>query len=93
MWKFNSSSFFCKITLTVQGRRTVEGKFDWENACADAAILSGITLCSGIAALAGSQALTLNSFCILACTVGGEFLGFLAVKRGLIPQNQKQNST
>jgi hypothetical protein len=96
MYKFNTQTALhklsCKITLRVQGRTNTEGKFDWGNAVVDASILSGITFFTGLTALAGSHALSVDSLCILSSSVGVEFLTFLSLKRGLIPQSQQKNA-
>jgi hypothetical protein len=74
-----------KIQLSLRGQRTKRGEFDWTSAVLDAAIISGITLCTGFGTLASSCVLTANSGCILLSAVGAEFLGILATKRGLTP--------
>jgi len=85
MFTVNRELIISKIQLSLRGQRTQKGKFDWTSAVLDAAIISGITLCTGLGTLASSNALTANSACILFSAVGAEFLGILATKRGLTP--------
>lgn len=72
-----------RIHLSLRGQRTEEGRFDWAGAVLDAAIISGITFCTGLGTLASACSVTPVSFCVLLSAVGAEFLGILATKRGL----------
>ena len=85
MWSFNRESIISKIHLSMKGNRSKNGKFDWPSAIVDAAIITGITLCTGLGTLASANALTVSSVVVLLSAVGAEFLGILATKRGLTP--------
>lgn len=84
MLKLNYDEFVCKIHLSMRGHRDKQGKFDWASAVLDAAIISGITFFTGLGTLASSAAISPLSLCVLLSAVGGEFLGILATKRGII---------
>jgi hypothetical protein len=53
---FNNKREFIlsKIQLSLRGQRTEKGEFDWISAVLDAAIISGITLCTGLGSLASA---------------------------------------
>ena len=85
MFSFNREFVLSKIQLSLRGQRSEDGEFDWISAVLDAALISGITLFTGLGTLASSCAVTANSVCILFSAVGAEFLGILATKRGLTP--------
>ena len=88
MYSLDRTIFENKIHLSVKGRRKQNGKFDWAEATCDSALISGITLCTGLGSLAASNAITTGSMVILLTAVVAEFLGFIAAKRGLIqPKN------
>jgi hypothetical protein len=87
MQTFDKTIFQNKIHLSVKGRRKANGKFDWTEATCDSALITGITLCTGLGSLAASNAINANSLIILVTAVVAEFLGFLAAKRGLIQKN------
>lgn len=72
-----------KIQLSLKGSVKPDGKFDWGSAVLDSAILSGITFCSGLGALAAAGAVSSTGLIVLVSTVGAEFLGIIATKRGL----------
>lgn len=77
------------IQLSLRGQKIDNGDFDWVNAVLDAAIFSGITLCTGLGTLASSNALSATSVGVLVCAVLAEFLGILATKRGLVAAAKK----
>jgi hypothetical protein len=85
MFSIKREAILSKVQLSLRGQRSENGTFDWTSAVLDAAIISGITLCTGLGTLASSAALTANSVCVLFSAVGAEFLGIVATKRGLTP--------
>jgi hypothetical protein len=85
MWVLNRELITSKIYLSVKGQRSKNGKFDWSGAVLDSAIISGITLFTGLGTLASSGGLSATGVCVLFSAVGAEFLGILATKRGLTP--------
>lgn len=71
-----------KLRLSRNGRNTANGTFDWTDAIADAAIVSGLTF---FTALGGSAIFLEPSKAVISATIsaGGQFFLFLALKRGL----------
>lgn len=69
--------------MSIRGCVKADGKFDWASAVLDSAILSGITFCSGLGALAAANAVSSMGVIVLISSVGAEFLGIIATKRGL----------
>jgi hypothetical protein len=84
MLKLDYESFACKIHLSLRGRRNKQGKFDWSEACVDGGILCGITFCTSLGGLAAAGSLNIASLLVVGCATAGEFLLFLASKRGLV---------
>lgn len=84
MWRFNQDAFASRIHLSVWGNRNKQGKFDWAGAVLDSAIISGITLCTGLGTLASSGAFSPEGLVVLFSAVGVEFLSLLAAKRRLL---------
>jgi hypothetical protein len=80
-----SCSFSGRIHLSIRGQRDARGRFDWQEACLDASIISGMTFFSGLGALAAAHAINLDGLIVLLCLTGGEFLSVLAAKRKLTP--------
>jgi hypothetical protein len=86
-------SFWCGLAgalsghvhLSIKGRRTAEGRFDWQEAAIDAGIISGLTFFTGLGALAAGHAVNVDGLVVLFCSTGGEFLSVLAAKRKLTP--------
>jgi hypothetical protein len=57
--------------------------FDWKNTLIDTLIIALITFFTGLSTLASVEALSVSSFGVLVAICGAEFMGMLAVKRGL----------
>jgi len=79
-----SLDFSTRLTFSIKGKTTQEDGFDWKAACVDAGIISLITFFTGIGTLVSVDALSLNSLVVLLTACGSEFMGMLAMKRGLI---------
>jgi hypothetical protein len=90
---------FKKTTLTIRGFfvcntdssiDVTTQKFDWENALIDASITAGVTFFStlGGGSIAGLESVS----AIEAATISAftQFFVFLALKRGILSQNQNQ---
>lgn len=83
MWHITRADYAGKIHLSIKGNVKIDGTFDWASAVLDSAILSGITFCSGLGALAAANAVSFTGIIVLISSVGAEFLGIIATKRGL----------
>ena len=83
MFRLTYDALRGRIHLSLRGQRTKEGRFDWAGAVLDAALISGITFCTGLGTLASVGSISPASLCVLLSAVGAEFLGILATKRGL----------
>jgi len=79
-----SLDFLNRLTFSIKDNTTQEGGFDWKAACVDAGIISLITFFTGIGTLVNVDALSCNSLFVLLAACGSEFMGILAMKRGLI---------
>lgn len=73
------------VHLSIKGRRTAEGRFDWGEAAVDAGIISGLTFFTGLGALAAGHAVNVDGLLVLFCSTGAEFLSVVAAKRKLTP--------
>ena len=70
--------------LSRKGKNNENGSFNWKDAVIDAAITAGITLCvTGGAMVSTGVIYTKEGVATLFFATLGQFLGFLAIKRGL----------
>ena len=88
-------------TLTIKGFivycankiDAVEQRFDWTNALIDAAIISGVTFCSTLGGGAVAEINPLHTVEALIVAAFSQFFIFLALKRGLMQNEAKPNTT
>lgn len=76
--------------LNRKGKNNLNGSFDWKDALIDALITAGITACTVGVTMTGTGLIySREGQLTLVFSVLGEFLIFLAVKRGLREKKEK----
>jgi hypothetical protein len=84
MAKVQLPNFLNHISLSAKGTLdNVSGNFKWSDALIDSAIIAAGTFFVGLAALTGAGSLNIDGMVTLLASTGTEFVGFLAIKRGL----------
>lgn len=84
MAKVQIPNFLNHISLSAKGTvNSVTGTFNWADALIDSAIIAAGTFFVGLAALTGAGSLNIDGMITLCASTGTEFVGFLAIKRGL----------